>query len=175
MDKIIIGTLSLLVIIVVGIIFSSSIRKAIILSGVLSILASFSYILLLAPDVALAEAVIGCTLSTIILMMAIQYLEVVHIVYTIEAIPYSEFAKVFSNVYVKEKYDVHFTANKENPELNLYRYAHLDYFVVEKMEKIFIFSRLEDKKVQLVIEGIENITDKPVEFINETRISPFGL
>lgn len=175
MDKIIIGTLSLLTIVAIGIIFSNSIRKAIILSGVLSILASFSYILLLAPDVALAEAVIGCTLSTIILMMAIQYLEVVHIVYTISDIPYSEFAKVFSDIFLKEKYDVHFTSNKEDPEINLFNYSHLDYFVLEKQAKVVVFSRREDEKTLQILERIGKLTDKPVQFVNETRISPFGL
>lgn len=175
MDKIIIGTLSLLVLITVGIIFTNSIRKAIILSGVLSIIASFSYILLLAPDVALAEAVIGSTLSTIILLMAIQYLDVVHIVYTTNEISYNQLTKIFSTVYSKEKYDVHFTSNKENPIMNLHRYEDLDYFVYENEEKVMIFTRLYGKKVQAITKGIEKITDKNVQFINETRINHLDL
>lgn len=165
MDKIIIATLSLLVFIALGIIFTNSIRKAIILSGVLSIIASFSYILLLAPDVALAEAVIGCTLSTIILLMAIQYLEVVQVLYTIDEISYSQLTKIFSDVYIKEKYDVHFTANNEKPELNLNRYHHLDYFVVEKEKEIVVFSRREDGRNKIIIEAIQKVTDKQVKFL----------
>lgn len=167
MDKIIIGTLSLLLFIALGVIFTNSIRKAILLSGVLSIIVSFSYILLLAPDVALAEAVIGSTLSTIILFMAIQYLEVVHVLYTIDEISYSELTKVFSDVYIIEEYDVHFTVNNERPELNLYRYSHVDYFVVENEEEIVVVSRRKDEKNQSIVEGIQKVTNKPIQFVKE--------
>jgi len=169
-DKIIIGTLSLLVVIAIGTIVTNFIRKAIILSGVLSILASFLYILLLAPDVALAEAVIGCTLSTVILLMAIQYLEVVQIVYTTSEISYNDLAKIFSDIYSIEKYEINFTSNKENPNINLHRYHHLDYFVFEMEEKVVVLSRREDGKNQKILKAIQKVTDKPVRLVNETWI-----
>ncbi len=54
------------------IVFTHKLRIAIILSGSCSMIAALVYLFLAAPDVALAEAVIGSTLSTIILLAGTQ-------------------------------------------------------------------------------------------------------
>ncbi len=66
---------SLLVILVIlscVIIFTHKLRVAIILSGSCSMIAALVYMFLGSPDVALAEAVIGSTLATIILLSGTQ-------------------------------------------------------------------------------------------------------
>lgn len=65
-------SLFLLIIISLTIVLSSTIRRAVILSGVLSMAAAFTYVLLAAPDIALAQVVIGSTLATIILVIGIK-------------------------------------------------------------------------------------------------------
>lgn len=47
-------------------------RRSVIYLGGFSLLSSLLYILYLAPDVAIAEAIIGCTISVILLLVAIK-------------------------------------------------------------------------------------------------------
>ncbi len=64
--------LILLIVLSCVIIFTHKLRIAIILSGTCSMFAALVYLFLAAPDVALAEVIIGSTLSTIILLAGIQ-------------------------------------------------------------------------------------------------------
>ncbi len=64
--------LVLLVVLSAIIIFTHKLRVAIILSGSCSMIAALVYMFLAAPDVALAEAIIGSTLATIILLAGTQ-------------------------------------------------------------------------------------------------------
>ncbi len=64
--------LVMLVLLSATIIFTRKLRVAIILSGSCSMIAALVYMFLAAPDVALAEAIIGSTLSTIILLSGTQ-------------------------------------------------------------------------------------------------------
>jgi uncharacterized MnhB-related membrane protein len=51
---------------------SNNLMRAIILLSSFSVLCSIAYFLLHAPDVAIAEAVIGCSLSTILFLVALR-------------------------------------------------------------------------------------------------------
>jgi len=51
---------------------SDSIMRAIVLLSAFSVLCSIAYFMLHAPDVAIAEAVIGCSLSTILFLVALR-------------------------------------------------------------------------------------------------------
>lgn len=66
------GVLLLLVAAAVLTVVTDRLLTAVFYSGVLSLMASFCYLLLGAPDVALAEAVIGSTLSTIIYLVTLK-------------------------------------------------------------------------------------------------------
>ncbi|SHJ12940.1 Uncharacterized MnhB-related membrane protein [Dethiosulfatibacter aminovorans DSM 17477] len=65
-------SLILLVVLAVYAIQSQKLRRAIIFMGAFSLCISFVYMLYNAPDVAIAEAVIGCTLSTILYLVALK-------------------------------------------------------------------------------------------------------
>lgn len=56
-------------------------RRAIIYACVFSLLSSFCYLLYKAPDVAIAEAVIGCTLSTILYLVALKKYKIFRVYY----------------------------------------------------------------------------------------------
>ena len=58
-------------------------RRAAIFLGAFSLICSFAYLIYNAPDVALAEAVIGCTLSTILILIALKKYHVITIYYVI--------------------------------------------------------------------------------------------
>ena len=56
-------------------------RRAAVYLGAFSLISSYAYLSYNAPDVAIAEAVIGCTLSTILLLIALKKYHVITIYY----------------------------------------------------------------------------------------------
>jgi uncharacterized MnhB-related membrane protein len=58
---------------------ASNLKVAVIAMGAFSLILSIQYLLLAAPDVALAEAAIGSTLSTVLLLVALSRYKVFHI------------------------------------------------------------------------------------------------
>lgn len=66
------ASLVVLVILAIVIIQTQKMRHAVIFLGAFSLTISFVYLLYNAPDVALAEAIIGSTLSTILYLVALQ-------------------------------------------------------------------------------------------------------
>ncbi len=56
-------------------------RRAVVYLGAFSLIASFAYLAYNAPDVAIAEAVIGCTLSTVLFLIAMKKYSVITIYY----------------------------------------------------------------------------------------------
>lgn len=60
---------------------TSKLRRSAIYLGAFSLICSFAYLSFNAPDVAIAEAVIGCTLSTILLLIALKKYSVITIFY----------------------------------------------------------------------------------------------
>ncbi len=169
MNWIVLFTLILLVLTALGIIITNNIRKAVLLSGVMSIIASFVYLLLHAPDVALAEAVIGCTLSTIIMLMAIKDLRVVYVFYYVDELNERVLEKIFSDLYTQVDYNVEFTANKEDISENLAKYPHIHYYVYEAPSAIYIYHRgIEDCDPE-ILKRFSKHSDKPIEIVEVGR------
>lgn len=77
-------SLILLVVLAILSVQTNTLRRAIVYLCVFSLLCSFCYLLYQAPDVAIAEAVIGCTLSTIIYLVALNKYKVFRVYYIIE-------------------------------------------------------------------------------------------
>lgn len=65
-------TLLLLIVFSIGAIQTHHLRHSVIYLGIFSLCISFAYLLYNAPDVALAEAIIGSTISTILYLVALQ-------------------------------------------------------------------------------------------------------
>lgn len=61
---------------------TNSLRQGIIYLCVFSLITSFTYLLYMAPDVAIAEAIIGSTLSTILFLVALNKYKIFRIYYT---------------------------------------------------------------------------------------------
>lgn len=73
--------LAMMITLAIATVSSMKLRRAIIYMGGFSLLASFVYLFSNAPDVAIAEAVIGCTISVILLLTALQKYRVMTIYY----------------------------------------------------------------------------------------------
>jgi len=61
---------------------AKSLRRSVIYLSLFSLLCSFAYALYQAPDVAIAEAVIGCSLSTVLFLVAIKKFRVFRVYYS---------------------------------------------------------------------------------------------
>ncbi len=73
--------LILLVITAIFAVQTRRLRRSIVFLGVFSLSISFAYMLYQAPDVAVAEAVIGCTISVILFVVALQQYKLFTIYY----------------------------------------------------------------------------------------------
>lgn len=159
MELVLMLTVSLLILLSVLTIFNSSIRKAIILNGIVSTLAAFTFLQLIAPDVALAEAVIGSTLSTIVILMAIRHIRVIHVVYSFGDLEKEDVEGIFEELYADESHDVQYATNDEGILENFMNYPNSD-FIVEVQEKaIYLYSAREGsdfKMLQTKLEGFRN-------------------
>lgn len=61
---------------------AKTLRQSVIFLSVFSLLCSFAYALYQAPDVAIAEAAIGCTLSTVLYLVAIKKFRIFRVYYS---------------------------------------------------------------------------------------------
>ena len=73
--------LIMMIVLAVVTVSAMKLRRAIIYMGAFSLLSSFVYLLNNAPDLAIAEAVIGCTISVILLLTALQKYRIMTIYY----------------------------------------------------------------------------------------------
>lgn len=76
----------------------NKVLKAILIMSIFSVLASFVYLFLGAPDVALAETIIGSTLSTIILLVALKRCKLFTIYFIAENITDKNTKKLMSAI-----------------------------------------------------------------------------
>jgi uncharacterized MnhB-related membrane protein len=101
-------------------------RRAVIYLGGFSLIVSFAYLAYNAPDVAIAEAVIGCTLSTVLFLIAIKKYRVITI------------------YYVQDEEDVTSSIKKERRELT----HSLENFLLERgYEPHVVSTGCEDRKL----------------------------
>ena len=76
--------LILIVVLAFSALNTAKLRRSIIYMGLFSLISSFIYLLYSAPDVAIAEAVIGSALATVLYLVALKKIRVVTIYYSNE-------------------------------------------------------------------------------------------
>lgn len=74
--------LAALIVLAVVTVEAKKLRRAVIYVGAFSLLSSFVYLLYNAPDVAIAEAFIGCTISVVLFLTALKKYRIITIYYT---------------------------------------------------------------------------------------------
>lgn len=137
---------------------SNSLRHAVIYLGVLSLASSFCYLLYGAPDVAIAQAVIGSTLSTILYLVALKKYKMFSIYYIIKEIPKKELETANTEkkvIDIIEKFCferelepdiVHTSESVGNIEVN-YQY---DVIIYQKDRNICVYGNKESYLVDLL-------------------------
>jgi putative multicomponent Na+:H+ antiporter subunit B len=71
-----------LIILAIATVQTSKLRRSVIYLGGFSLLSSFIYLLKGAPDVAISEAFIGCTISVVLFLTALKKFKIMNIYYT---------------------------------------------------------------------------------------------
>ena len=89
---------------------SGRLRRSVIYLGIFSLISSLAYLMLFAPDVAIAEAIIGCTLSVILFLTALKRYHT----FTIYYVPEIDDAQSLAFILRFEQY---LTANEFDPQL----------------------------------------------------------
>ncbi len=161
-------------------------RVSIILMSIFSLVSSFCYLLYSAPDVAIAEAIMGCTLSTILFLVAFQKYKIFSIYYLIEEAGdnnQSEKIKRRQNIigliekfckkkeleshviytsekveHIKNEHDYDLIVVQNGKDLTMY--CSEDNYLLEGLEEFICFEC--DSELRLVVDKI-----KEVEVLNE--------
>lgn len=142
---------------------TSKLRRAIIYLGVFSLMSSFCYLLFSAPDVAMAEAVIGSTLATILFLVAFQQHKVFTIYYTNEDFENIDdnyiskgkiqILRVIEKFWISEELEPQaiYTTEKLQHILNNYEF---DLIVRQKGKCISIYGNKQNYKLEYLYEYI---------------------
>lgn len=148
--------LVLLIVVSIAIVATGTVRRAVILSGVLSIVAAFAYMFLAAPDVALAEAVIGSTISTVILLVGIKKsrLFTVYYVKTKDTIR-DEIFKAIEKKLIPEELDPQFICTCKD---KMYVKEHHDFemLIKEVGDKVEIYGEKSNSAFCKVLKSVED-------------------
>ncbi len=169
--------LSLIALVVIAILTvqTQRLRQAVIYMGALSFASSFVYLLLNAPDVAIAEAVVGSTLATVLYLVALQKYKtfIVYICHSSNELDDSIYHKQRENQLIKrlevfcakQELEPHFVHTTEHIEsiLNKRSYALI---VEETPESIRIFFHPENYKNDALKSYLSNyVHQKALEFL----------
>ncbi|MFI3211923.1 MAG: DUF4040 domain-containing protein [Eubacteriales bacterium] len=127
--------LLMMVIMAILTVVSSRLFIAIIFSGILSLFCAFLYVLLGAPDVALAEAVIGSTIVTVIFLVTLKKYRIFNIYITgnHQDTVFAGMIKKVSKILQKSNMEVHILYSNQTAE-ELVSHHNCD-LVVEGLEE----------------------------------------
>lgn len=134
----------LLIIFAILVVQTNRLRRSMIYLGVFSLISSLLYLLYQAPDVAIAEAIIGSTLSTILLLVALKKYKIFRIYFSKTSGHYGA-AKHQKLVQVLRKFVI-----KEELELDLIYTSHTLEEVIQKDDYDVV---IEEKENQIIVYG----------------------
>lgn len=149
-------SLILLVILAILAVQTEKLRRAVIFLGAFSLCISFVYMLYNAPDVAIAEAIIGCTLSTILYLVALRKYRIFTVFYHVPSGevndsyygkgPHSDFIKLLREFCTIQEIDPHIIYTADSRE---YIMKNNNYSVILEPEgkDLFIHAHSENCKV----------------------------
>ncbi len=160
---------AMILVVALYIVLSKNLKYIIIASGVLSLFATFCYLIYSAPDVALAEAIIGCSLSTILYIIALKKYRSFYIFLTSNSKKEtSDFRRRLNNFNIMSKIDsychdkelqVHSINSWTTPELIEKEHV-FDLILENKNGKINIFYSEEGEHIVALRELLTNSIDK---------------
>ena len=156
MNPVINITLLVIILLAISTVTSTRIRKAIILSGVTSVVAAFAYVLLAAPDIALAEAVVGSTITTILLLVSIKKSKI-FIVYYIskEEGVRPDIIKSIEKILVENEYELQFVCTNETVEFLKENYS-FELLIKEDEDLIELYGELTNLGFMEIVSKLQS-------------------
>jgi len=151
---------------------SRKLRRSVIYLGIFSLISSLAYLFLYAPDVAIAEAIIGCTISVILFLTAVKRYRT----FTIYYVPEKD--DTHSQVFI-EKFEQYLSENEFDPQLihtslddeNLHESDRFDVLIVHHGDTMTLYSSstsYHSPLIQAFLDGEEFELHK----INYFSLSP---
>lgn len=139
MNPVIDITLIVIIVLAIFTIITPRVRKSIILSGIMSVTASFAYVLLAAPDIALTEAVVGTTITTVLLLVAIKKSKI-FIVYYIkrDEVIREDIMKSIEQILKESEYELQFVCTTETVNFLKNNYS-FELLIEEKEDIIHLY------------------------------------
>ncbi len=150
---------------------SNKLRRSVIYLGIFSLISSLAYLLLFAPDVAIAEAIIGCTLSVILFLTALKRYKI----FTIYYVPEKDDAK---SKEIVEAFEEYIAANEFDPQLihtslddpHLHENEGFDVLIVHHDDKMILYSSAKNYHAPL-IRKFQDIMNKDSDMISYFSLS----
>lgn len=151
---------------------SRRLRRSVIYLGIFSLISSLAYLFLYAPDVAIAEAIIGCTISVILFLTAVKRYRT----FTIYYVPEKD--DTHSKAFI-EKFEQYLSENEFDPQLihtslddeNLHESDRFDVLIVHHGDMMTLYSSstsYHSPLIQAFLDRKEFEADK----INYFSLSP---
>lgn len=141
-------------------------RRAVIYAGVFSLLCSFSYLYYNAPDVAIAEAVIGCTLSTIIYLVALTKYKIFRVYYILNTYDKVEREHLLSSItrfsdYMSLQQDVISTSRTLDQILEE---GHYDVVIIQNEEGFDIYGETSNYHFDNLIDFLNLSSEQRINY-----------
>lgn len=167
--------LIVMVLIAIASIQAKSVRLAVIYLSILSLASSFVYVFLGAPDVAIAEAVIGVTLSTVLYLVAIKKYRVFRVYYYVnidnpELLPQAhlrrDLIEKYMDSYLRDsEIEVELINTKEARKIIEREYDY-DAIIVHDNSGIHLYGDTTNYRYEGLVNYLEENEIKGVEFVS---------
>ncbi len=166
-------TLLIIIVLAIYTIIAPRIRKAIIFSAIMSVTAAFAYALLAAPDIALAEAVVGSTITTILFLVSIKKSKIFIVYYKSEDEGVrSDILRTIEQVLMENEYELQFVCTSETVEFLKENYS-FELLINEKPDCIELYGEYSNlgfvditRKIEATFTE-ENIVTKSIHDLGD--------
>lgn len=151
------GALLILVVSAVLVVITDKLLTAVVYAGILSAGAAFCYLLLGAPDVALAEAVIGSALSTIIFLVTLKKYRVFTVYLSaggLEKAGSRHIVSLIEKVLQRQELEAHLLDAPGTAKELLLR-PDCDLLLEEQEDRLVIYGEKNSKYLRLIEEELE--------------------
>ena len=166
--------LLLMIVFAVFAVQAKTVRIAVIYLGIFSLISSFVYLLYQAPDVAIAEAIIGSTLSTILYLTALQKHNIFSIYYTEENSDtmhdkyinkgHIRILNLIESFCVSKELEPHVVYTTE-PVDQIIEHSSYDIIVGRKEDEVFIYGDKQNYQIDSLQEYVKKSKKSNVNFI----------
>ena len=171
-----------LVVFAVAAVSTSQLRRAVIYLSVFSLLASLAYLLYQAPDVAIAEAVIGCGLATVLYLAALRKQRLITIYYVHEhdqdindqLTPEADrLLRAIEQLLAGKELETH-VVHTTRPGREILDRQDFDLLLVEQGEQLTVYGRTEDYHLDAV-EALLAGQTRPADSVRVVRLDGEGI